>query len=176
MEPQPARIMRIAWMLYLPMMASALFMPAQGGFRVPSPALLGQGLGAALVLGALVVGFSRWASRHTAWGRALRAEFQGFLAGLDTRQVVVLALLSGLGEEILFRGVLQPWLGWVWASLLFGLLHAPIRRTLWPWSLFALAMGFLLAGLTEWSGTLWPAIVLHFMINLLNLHDLARPG
>jgi membrane protease YdiL (CAAX protease family) len=47
-----------------------------------------------------------------------------------------ISLLAGLGEEMLFRGVLQPWLGsWlgVWlgmavASALFGLLH-PITPT-----------------------------------------------
>jgi uncharacterized protein len=42
----------------------------------------------------------------------------------------VLALLAGVGEELLFRGVLQPWLsgssawiGFVAANVLFGLVH-----------------------------------------------------
>jgi membrane protease YdiL (CAAX protease family) len=74
----------------------------------------------------------------------------------------------------LFRGVLQPRLGWLWASLMFGALHFPIRSILIPWSLFALAMGFVLAAFTEVFQNLWPAILLHFMINYLNLHDLAE--
>jgi membrane protease YdiL (CAAX protease family) len=45
--------------------------------------------------------------------------------------LAALALLAGLGEELLFRGVVQPWIGersvWgavVLANLLFGLAHA----------------------------------------------------
>lgn len=45
--------------------------------------------------------------------------------------LVLLAALAGFGEELLFRGVLQPWLGrinpWVGivgANLIFGALHA----------------------------------------------------
>jgi uncharacterized protein len=44
--------------------------------------------------------------------------------------LIVLAALAGLGEELLFRGVLQPWLsrpspwiGFVAANVLFGLVH-----------------------------------------------------
>jgi uncharacterized protein len=44
--------------------------------------------------------------------------------------LVVLAAVAGLGEELLFRGVLQPWLsgtspwvGFVAANVLFGLVH-----------------------------------------------------
>ena len=44
----------------------------------------------------------------------------------------VLAMIAGISEEILFRGVLQPWLEQAWgmnaglllSSLLFGLVHA----------------------------------------------------
>jgi hypothetical protein len=97
------------------------------------------------------------------------------LGGLDSRQILLLALLSAAGEEVIFRGVLQPRLGlWV-ATLLFGLLHVPVRRSLVPWTLFALAIGLVLGLLTEWSGSLWPAILLHFLVNYFNLHDLARP-
>lgn len=45
--------------------------------------------------------------------------------------LIGLALLAGVGEELLFRGVLQPWLsqpspwiGFVAANVLFGLVHA----------------------------------------------------
>lgn len=44
--------------------------------------------------------------------------------------LIVLAALAGVGEELLFRGVLQPWLstsspwvGFVAANVLFGLVH-----------------------------------------------------
>lgn len=173
--------MRLAYWLYLPMIALGFLARPPGGFGISHPTKLLMGMGLALVLGAAVVFLSRWIGRHTEWGRILRAEFHTLLRGVDSRQVLYLALLSGFGEEILFRGVLQPRVGWLWASLMFGALHFPIRSTLIPWSLFALVMGFVLAAFTEVFQNLWPAILLHFMINYLNLHDLAehqasRPG
>lgn len=46
------------------------------------------------------------------------------LIELSNSEVMLLAAAAGLGEEILFRGVLQPIAGIVITSLLFGLLHA----------------------------------------------------
>lgn len=53
------------------------------------------------------------------------------LASCRWHDLAALALLAGLSEELLFRGVLEPWLdqwtpwlGCVVASLLFGLAHA----------------------------------------------------
>jgi hypothetical protein len=53
------------------------------------------------------------------------------LAGASTRGIVLLAALAGLGEEVLFRGVIQAglaerlplWVALVLASLLFGIGH-----------------------------------------------------
>lgn len=55
-----------------------------------------------------------------------------FLAALNLGQTAYLALLAGVTEETLFRGVLQPWIeghwGWVagivGSNLLFALAHA----------------------------------------------------
>lgn len=173
-ETPKTPIIRLAFWLYLPMIAMGFFTRPPGAFGILRPTRLAMGMGLALALGAAVVWLSRLISRHTEWGRNLRAEFHNLLRGLNSRQVLYLALLSGFGEEILFRGVLQPRLGWLWASLMFGMLHFPIRPFLIPWSLFALAMGFVLAAFTEAFQNLWPAILLHFMINYLNLHDLAE--
>lgn len=42
--------------------------------------------------------------------------------------IVVVGLLAGLGEELLFRAALQSWIGLGWASLLFGLAHSGTAR------------------------------------------------
>lgn len=42
--------------------------------------------------------------------------------------IVVLGVLAGLGEELLFRAALQTWIGISWASLLFGLAHSGMAR------------------------------------------------
>lgn len=164
--------MRIACWVYLPMIGCAVFVRPPGGFHVEHLPRFWMGLAAAFVVAGGVVAFSRWAGRHTQWGRELHREFRLLLGGVNSAQVLALSLLSGFGEEIVFRGVLQPRLGWLWATLLFGALHFPLRRALIPWSAFALAMGLVLAGLTEWANTLWPAILLHFMVNFLNLHQI----
>ena len=98
------------------------------------------------------------------------------LGPLTSGEILILALLSAFGEEILFRGVLHGRLGLWPTALLFGLFHFPFRRELLPWSLFALAMGAGLGALTDIFTTLWPAILFHFAVNHRNLHDLAAPG
>jgi hypothetical protein len=66
------------------------------------------------------------------------------LAACRWYDLAALALLAGLSEEILFRGVLEPWLGrvdawfgFVAANLLFGVAHAVTPRYL----LFATGVG-----------------------------------
>ena len=54
--------------------------------------------------------------------------------------IVVLAAIAGFSEELFFRGMLQPRMGLVASSLLFGLLHGPDYK-LWPFALWAAAVG-----------------------------------
>jgi len=167
----------IALLFYGPMLASAAFVQPRSLLAIgPSPdALRAQGLGLALAAGAslLAVLASRWVSRRMGWGRALRAQLGAFVVGMDSTQVLAVSLLSGFGEELLFRGVAMAYLGLWLQGALFGLFHFPVRRSLWPWTLFALAMGLGLGALTRWSASLWPAVLLHFCVNYFNLHDLA---
>ena len=61
-----------------------------------------------------------------------RLVFQHYLANLKLWQLAVIAALAGIGEELLFRGLIQlglshfmdVWLAILIASLLFGLAHA----------------------------------------------------
>ena len=53
--------------------------------------------------------------------------------------IVVLAAVAGFSEELLFRGMLQPRMGLIASSLLFGLLHGPDYK-LWPFALWAAAV------------------------------------
>ncbi len=45
------------------------------------------------------------------------------IAGLRWWHIPVISIPAGIGEEVLFRGVLQPRIGLLLASLIFGLLH-----------------------------------------------------
>jgi membrane protease YdiL (CAAX protease family) len=132
--------------------------------------LAGLGTGAALVVASRV-----WTARSAA-GRALAAELGALVAGLTTRQALWLAALSGLAEEAFFRGALQPRVGWLAASLAFGLAHFHPRRELRVWSLSAALAGLAFGALFQASGDLLAPALAHATVNALNLRWLARSG
>ena len=82
--------------------------------------------------------------------------------------LAMMALTPAFCEEILFRGYIQRQfersLGVVWAIVLtgviFGLYHLRISQAI-PLS----AIGIYLAYITWRTGSLWPAIVVHFLYN-----------
>lgn len=86
---------------------------------------------------------------------------------------VVLAILPALGEEIVFRGSLQPLLqqslrsphAAIWVSaLMFSAIHRQ-----WLGFVPRCLLGALFGYMVLWSGSLWPAILSHMSNNLLSL-------
>jgi membrane protease YdiL (CAAX protease family) len=101
------------------------------------------------------------------------------------------ATLPGLGEEIVYRGLLlalldgafgRPWqragarFGWgaVIVTAMFGFVHGVDAKSLgdihlhWGNMLFPAATGVLLVWLKERTGSVWPCVLLHNFINVLN--------
>jgi hypothetical protein len=113
-------------------------------------------------------------TRRSQMGRRLARTLAGALGPITRREGLLLALASGLGEEALFRGALQPVVGLLAASVLFGLVHFAPRRDLWPWSLFALAGGLGLGALFAGTGNLVAPFVAHATLNAVNLRKLVR--
>lgn len=139
----------------------------EGG--LPLDLALGVGLGLA------TVGLNRLTSRHFRWAQATDAQFRDMLAPVEARDVFSFAALSALAEEALFRGFLQPRFGLVATSVAFGLAHLPQRRSLVPWTVAAVIMGFAFGALYDLRGSLVAPVVAHFLINYINLHHLLRP-
>jgi membrane protease YdiL (CAAX protease family) len=136
---------------------------------VATPARLGLGALAGVLLGAAVVLLSRLSVRRLRAARELYGWFAGTLGPLTPGQSFRLAILSGVGEEVLFRAALQPLLGlWV-TSAIFGLLHLPPRRRYLIWTASAFLLGLALGGLAIWSGSIAGSILAHALINALNL-------
>lgn len=79
---------------------------------------------------------------------------------------VLVCITVGVGEEWLFRGVIQLFAGNVWTSLIFALIHV---RYLKKPLLFAsvLATSLLLGLLFQRTGTLWPSIAAHIIVDML---------
>jgi membrane protease YdiL (CAAX protease family) len=134
--------------------------------------LVGPVIGFAVGLG--VVGLTRVATRHFQWARDLHGSFRDLLGPLTGQEIVILALASSIGEEVLFRGALLPWMG-VWLqALVFALLHVGPGRRFLPWTLSALVMGIAFGWLAVWTGSLGGPIAAHFAINFLNLRHIVR--
>ena len=137
------------------------------------PAALGVGVLAGLFAVAVSEGLTRW----TNLGRALSDLLAESIGPLGRGDAWLLALASGLAEEMFFRGAIQAKVGIVWASLAFGAAHFMPRRELVLWSAYAVVMGFGLGGLYDWTGQLAAPVAAHVVVNGNNLRRLAaRPS
>jgi uncharacterized protein len=126
-----------------------------------------------MILGAIggvaIVFLSRIYLDRFTWAQSLSDWFADILGPITWKDALVLALLSGFAEEMLFRGALQPTLGLIPTTIIFGLCHWPPRKELRPWTILTMVLGFFFGVATLASGHLTAAIVAHFMINFINL-------
>ena len=140
----------------------------------PSGTMLLVGPLTGLAAGLGVVGLTRFATRRFQWARDLHVSFRDLLGPLTLREIVILALASSIGEELLFRGALLPWLG-VWVqALVFALLHVGPGKRFLPWTLSALVLGVAFGELAVRTGSLGGPIAAHVAINFLNLRYIVR--
>ncbi|HEY8152917.1 MAG TPA: CPBP family intramembrane glutamic endopeptidase [Myxococcota bacterium] len=131
-------------------------------------------VGAGLLAAAIVVLLSRQLTQRTRFGEQLARSLRAALGPLSLAECWLLALLSGVAEESFFRGALQPQVGLLAASLLFGAAHFVPRRELLPWTVFSIAAGLLLGWLFDATGNLIAPVVAHAVINGVNLRHLTR--
>ncbi|MGM9998908.1 MAG: type II CAAX prenyl endopeptidase Rce1 family protein [Candidatus Bruticola sp.] len=80
-------------------------------------------------------------------------------------QCLFLAAISGVCEELLFRGALLPLLGLLLSSIIFGLLHCASKR-MWFWPFFAFCLGMFLGVVSLKTNSITFAISFHFINNL----------
>jgi len=127
-----------------------------------------------LVLGLLIVGVSHLAFAMFSGARRATTMMARMLGPITVGQAIWLAVLSGFAEELLFRGALWPHLGLVGGAVLFGIVHTVPVRALAFYPVFAFLAGLVLGLLRENSGSLWPPVLCHFIINALNLAWIGR--
>lgn len=106
--------------------------------------------------------------------RRLKMTFAQIFKGLSFWQVVFLAALSSVGEEILFRGAIQPFLGVWFTAGIFALLHVDPEGRSYIWTLWALIGGIVMGLAVQATGSLWPAIFIHFGVNLISIRRVSR--
>lgn len=133
----------------------------------------GKWIAIALVVGAVVY----WANQFVAVGYIAlfgndtpQADYQAAASASVISLILTLLLgagLTGLGEEVFFRGVVAnvlwrfgPWAGVVVSALLFALVHGV--NLVFP---LAFTVGLVNAILFRLSGSVWPCVIVHVVYN-----------
>lgn len=125
-----------------------------------------------LLLSVWVLADTRWA-----WAAELQRLMRQILVPLFRKApagtVFLVSLLAGVGEELLFRGVIQgglsgligAWPALILASVLFGLMHALTRA----YFVVATLMGLYLGLFYLWTGNLLIPVLIHFLYDWVAL-------
>lgn len=182
-RPRPGELFRLASRVYLVLAVAGLLWIGWQRRAIPLALFLPPareawidvlaGLGAAAAL----LGAWTLASRWLPLAAALEERLHETLGPLGPGEAWGLALLSGVAEEVFFRGAMQPAWGYLVATLLFGVLHSGRGRELLLWTLTALLAGATLGGLMAWRGNLLAPILCHVAVNAVQLRRiLARPA
>ncbi len=127
---------------------------------------------AGLAVGLLLVLATMLAEPRVPALRRLSELLAPMVAPFHPGRIALLALLSGVCEEALFRGPFQHSLGYVAASVVFGLMHGGLSKRYIAWSTFALVAGLTFGLLAEVYGSFWPAALAHVVVNGINLRRL----
>lgn len=140
------------------------------GTAAPNIGGLLGGIGIGVVIVAVTrVGVKMWPAVDDA-ARTLSLA----IGPLSRKDAILLAIFSGVAEELLFRGALWEHLdGIVGTSLLFALVHVVPRRKLWGYPVFALGAGLLFGLLRGGTDSVLPCMLAHVTVNALNLVYLA---
>lgn len=112
---------------------------------------------------------------HSQIGRAFRNQQLGYGHALQ------LGMISGLAEEVLFRGALQSllagtlglgWLGVVIQALIFAAFHPVPDRRAWSYPLFIFIAGLAFGTAYFLTGSLIPGILAHYLNNAKGFYQL----
>jgi membrane protease YdiL (CAAX protease family) len=155
-------VVGLIWMSFSSVSSPAWLLPAFNDLSF---------IAAGAVLGALIAGAMMVAIKFSpSLARLLPDHVVRFLQNLHWWQAALVALAAGIGEEILFRGALQPSFGLIPASLLFGLMH-PVNAL---YIAVAAVMGFVLGSAFALSDSLYLVITAHATYDLIMIEKVRR--
>ena len=97
--------------------------------------------------------------------RIVLKDIRSVFSGCTFIDLLIISLLAGLGEEFLFRGIMQTKLGIIAASIIFGLFHAVSPA----YVIAATIMGFYIGAFYHMSGGLLVPVQIHFVYDLAAL-------
>ena len=183
--PSPTRITTLAFVVYGPLTVGALAWAWLAGGRfawtletpwlsAPYSERFALSLGLGLMLALLVVAMTPLLVERTQWARALHVELEAIISPLSSAEITWLALASGFAEELFFRGAMQPVLGLLITSVIFGAVHVGPKPLFLAWTTWAFVMGLLLGVIFELTGVLWGPVFAHVWINQRNMTFIRR--
>ncbi|HHO50370.1 MAG TPA: CPBP family intramembrane metalloprotease [Deltaproteobacteria bacterium] len=169
----------MAVLFYLPVILGCLlYLVWSGGAYALETRTVGEdplvGLGLGLLAAAPMVGISQAVVGRIGVFRRLGRALAGITGPMSWSPCLLLAASASVGEELLFRAVIQEHLGLAVGVLLFAAAHVPMERDLWLWPVLALGAGLIFGGLYEATGAALASTVAHFVVSLLNLRFLGQ--
>ena len=140
------------------------------GFSVAAQFLVG-------VVAGLIIGVAAQWIVNRSFMHEVSVKYNGLIGELKLgrSEIIFISICAGVGEEILFRGALQPlimqWIGnhqgiWVTAAV-FVAIHGYLNPKDWKISVYGVFMTAAIAGLgylAEFMG-IWTAIVAHTVVD-----------
>ena len=140
---------------------------------IPSAFWLGE-LNKGLDISRLMPGFDKWMRESETGNNKI---IEAFLSGQTLQDLfvnlLILAAVPAIGEELFFRGLLQKgiirstrnvWLGILLSAFIFSAIHLQFLTFLTRFE-----MGIILGALFWYSGSLWIPILAHFVFNGLQV-------
>jgi membrane protease YdiL (CAAX protease family) len=94
--------------------------------------------------------------------RRRHRELSGFFRDQRLSAILAGALMAGVGEELIFRGLSLDPVALGFSAVTFGLLHH-IRPSLWSITIWSIWQGMLFALALSWSGALCVTMTAHFL-------------
>ena len=166
------QLYRIAWVFYLFLaIGGALWVGARDG-TIPLALFVDPGgwwidLGLGVAAAGLLLGLWQAGLRLLPSAGDLEAKLGEMLRGVETPEVIALALLSGFAEELFFRGFLQPRVGIPLSTALFALAHLSYDQPAMLVGITLLSLAF--AFIVRWRQNVWAAVVAHAVFDAIQL-------
>jgi membrane protease YdiL (CAAX protease family) len=145
----------------------------------PEPAALGLAVATAVMLGLVAWVFLAWPLRWTerTW-QLLQDLALPLFRPMSTLQMLVAAASAGLGEELLFRGLIQNWLylylGPTLSVFLTGLLFGVMHSFTSFYFFLTTCIGWVHGALFHWTNSLLAPMVAHALYDFACILYLVR--
>jgi len=126
----------------------------------------------------VIFGYIAWLISNSKWVSPKSSKYLQLIGELNPKHldIIVISLCAGIGEELLFRGAIQPFFGiWI-TAFVFVLIHGYIDPRDWRMSIYGLSMTVIIAVLGYMCDEIgiWSSAAAHAMIDYVLLQLMVR--